>query len=111
MNRQQTAKIILFFGVLISLVSCTHSVHIVNFSDFRPYREAKTAVSVEARAEQFVVLGFTDNTRYVNEAYQRLMQKCTDGQISGISTQYYTSLGFFSWTNHIVMQGLCHKVN
>ncbi|MCK6597388.1 MAG: hypothetical protein L6Q37_03420 [Bdellovibrionaceae bacterium] len=111
MNRMWVLKVILLFGIFMSLASCTHSVHIVNFSDFRPYREAKTAVSIEAKSEQFVVLGFTDNTSYVNEAYQRLMQKCIDGQISGISTQYYTSLGFFSWTNHIVMQGLCHKVN
>jgi hypothetical protein len=27
--------------------------------------------------------------------------------VTGIATKYYTEHGFFSWTNHIVMQGLC----
>lgn len=62
---------------------------------------------IEAKSEQFVVFWFADNTNYVNQAYRQLSQQCPEGTITGISTQYYTSHGFFSWTNHVVMQGLC----
>jgi len=60
-----------------------------------------------SKAEQFVILGFTTNTNYANEAYESLAQKCPNGAISPLTTKYYTSLGFLSWTNHIVLEGVC----
>ncbi|MCB0368243.1 MAG: hypothetical protein KDD45_02100 [Bdellovibrionales bacterium] len=62
---------------------------------------------MKSEAEQFVVFWFADNTNYVDEAYRGLERQCPQGKVTGISTQYYTSHGFFSWTNHIVMEGLC----
>jgi len=64
---------------------------------------------VKATAEQFVVMGFVYDTNYVDTARKKLIAQCPDGNISGISTQYSTSLGFFSWTSKILMQGLCTK--
>jgi hypothetical protein len=89
---------------------CAYSVHQVHVSDFdAPYRSVKSGKLVRASAEQFVILGFTDNTDYVDQAFKVLQKRCPKGRISGITTQYSTALGFFSWTNKILMQGLCFK--
>ena len=97
------------FCLLLVLVAsaCTHSIHLVHVSDFLPYAPGKRGRLVEARSEQFVILGFADDTNYVDRAYDRLQQKCRRGRIKGITTQFSTSHGFFSWTNKILMRGTC----
>lgn len=88
-----------------ALSACTHSVHLISFSEFSPTK--KTGKPVRAATEQFVVMGFTSETNYVDDAYRSLAQQCSGGEITGIATKYYTSHGFFSWTNHVVMEGTC----
>ncbi len=98
------------FLLLISLLlgACTHSLHISHVSDFAPtYSNYAKGKLVKARQEQFVVLGFVSDTNYVNQAYYQLIKQCQNGQIQGITTQYSTSHGFFSWTHIVEMQGLC----
>ncbi len=89
------------------LVSCAHSIHQVHTSDFNPGVAMSGGEMVKAQTEQFVILGFTSETDYVDQAYRDLMKTCPSGAISGITTQLSTSLGFFSWTNKALMQGLC----
>lgn len=101
-----------FAGLLLTaaiLAGCAHSVHMVHTSDFVPYAKIEQGDVVKGHADQFVVLGFTGNTDYVDEAYRQLMQACPEGTITGITSQISTDLGFFSWTNHALMQGLCVK--
>jgi hypothetical protein len=98
-------KILLLTAILF-FFGCAHSIHEVHTSDFIP-APIESGKMVKAQSEQFVVLWFTQDTAYVDQAYQRLLQTCPNGYISGITTQYSTSLGFFSWTNKILMQGLC----
>jgi hypothetical protein len=93
--------------LLIMFSGCAHSVHLVHTSDFVPYASIESGEMIEARTEQFLILGFTGETDYVDQAYQKLMAACPSGRISGITTQISTSLGFFSWTNKALMQGLC----
>lgn len=103
-------KSIHYFIFLISIVfgtGCTYSVHQVPISDFRPYTTQSSASPIEARAKQFVIMGFADETKYVDQAYLGMQNQCKDGVVTGIATKFYTEHGFFSWTNHIVMQGLC----
>jgi hypothetical protein len=92
---------------LLLLAGCAHSVHEVHTSDFSPMTPIESGDMVKASTDQFVVLGFTGNTDYVNQAYVDLQNACPQGQITAITTQYSTSLGFFSWHNKILMQGLC----
>ena len=94
-------------SILILLTGCAHSVHHVHTSDFNPGTPLESGDMVKASSEQFVILGITNQTQYVDQAYQKLMQACPQGMITGITTQYSTALGFFSWTNKILMQGLC----
>lgn len=102
-------KSILINILLVVLFSgCAHSVHQVHTSDFDPAAPIEAGKMISAQAEQFVILGFTSETEYVNQAYQKLMAQCP-GRITGITTQLSTSLGFFSWTNKTLMQGLCLK--
>lgn len=94
--------------LLFSATACTHSIHLVHVSDFSPtYKDYAKGQWVKARTEQFTIMGFVMNTDYVNEAYSKLMSNCPNGSLQGITTQYSTSHGFFSWTNAIEMQGLC----
>ena len=98
----------LFAACFILLAGCAHSIHDVYVSDFGNYPKLEQGEMVTARSEQFVVMGFVQETEYVERAKKELLAKCP-GEISGISTQFSTSLGFFSWTNKILMQGLCTK--
>jgi hypothetical protein len=92
---------------LVLLAGCAHAVHEVHTSDFTPGAQITSGRIVKAAKEQFVVMGIVGQTDYVNEAYEALMDQCKSGSITGITTQYSTSLGFFSWTHKILMQGLC----
>ncbi len=89
------------------LSGCAHSIHQVHTSDFMPSAQITSGRMLKATSEQFTILGFVGDTNYVEQAYESLMNQCTDGVITGITTQYSTSFGFFSWTNKILMQGLC----
>ncbi len=92
------------------LSSCTHSLHLAHVSEFSPtYKSYQAGDLVQAHVEQFTVMGFVSDTNYVDQAYVQLQSKCLNGTIQGITTQYSTSHGFFSWTNMIDMQGLCIK--
>ena len=66
------------------------------------------ASRIQSDARQFVVLGLTGNTDYVDEAYASLTTQCP-GEIVGVNTRYSTKLGFFSYTNEVHMQALCLK--
>ena len=99
-------KITILFILLIS-VACTHSVHLVHVGDFRPYQKMTSGKRIEAKAEQFVVMGVTQETDYVNLARAELMKQCPNGVIQGPMTRISTSHGFFSWTNKAYMQALC----
>jgi len=98
---------ILFAAILLS--ACTHSVHLVHVGDFKPYQKMTSGEKVESKAEQWVFLGFTQQTDYVNLARKELINKCQNGTIQGPVTRLSTSHGFFSWTNKIYIQGLCLK--
>lgn len=98
------------FIALIALAqSCAFSVHQVHVSDFTKYHPAKQAKVVSSSAEQFVILGIVSNVDYVDAARKKLESKCRRGNIIGITTEYRTALGFFSWTNKVLMKGRCIK--
>ena len=103
----------LSIAILIALtISCTHSLHISQFSDFGPtYAAYQKGEWVKSEASQFAILGWVGQTDFVNEAYAKLMDQCQGGQIQSIEAQYTTDHGFLSWTNRVNMQGLCLKKN
>lgn len=102
------SKILLLITFLI-FTSCSHSIHLVHVSDFEPYEKQTSGKKIESLTEQFVVLGFSTNTNYVDKARKSLIAKCTNGDIQGITTRYSTSHGFFSYRNKIFMQAICIK--
>ena len=98
-----------FILICLSFVGCAHSVHQVHVADHSPYRSQSKGKLVKAQSEQFVILNFASETRYVDDAYRKLQKRCPRGTIRGITTEYMTNLGFFSWTNRIIMQGWCYS--
>jgi len=92
--------------VILILSGCAHSVHQSHTSDFRGMQT--NAKQIEAEATQFVVLGFVFDTNYVDTAFPKLQRQCPQ-RITGITTRYSTSLGFFSWTNKVKMTGYCES--
>ncbi len=99
-------KILIFSFFVLTLSSCAHSIHDVYVSDFDSNKKIESNQIIQARTEQFVILGFTQETEYVNQAYAQLQSLCP-GEIVGITTQISSSLGFLSWTNKALMQGFC----
>lgn len=89
---------------------CSYSMHEYQAAGYAPATQTsgptRQAVWIHARANQGVILGVTDNTDYVDEAYQRLLSQCT-GDIVGINTRYSTKLGFLSYKNTVEMQAFC----
>lgn len=97
-------------ALMISLsigTGCTHSIHLVHVSDFAPHKPVAAGKLVQAKSEQFTIMGFVSDTKYVDQAYAAIQAKCPNGEIQGVTTQYSTSHGFFSWTNKILIRGLC----
>jgi uncharacterized Fe-S cluster protein YjdI len=94
-------------SLLLFLSACAHSIHEVHTSDFTPGVPIESGNMVKAQSEQFVIFWFANESNYVDEAYHKLMSACPSGALTGITTQLSTSLGFFSWTNKVLMQGLC----
>jgi hypothetical protein len=97
--------------VALLATGCTYSIHQVQVSDFQPYAPLERGDIVKGYGEQFVILGITNETNYVEAAYKNLMNNCPAGSLSGITTQISTAHGFFSWTNKALMQGLCIKAS
>jgi|APSaa5957512535_1039671.scaffolds.fasta_scaffold19116_3 hypothetical protein len=94
----------------ILITGCGHSIHMVHVSGFNEMQLVDSKRQVEARAEQFVVMGFITQNNYVNQVYKQLLATCPNGNISGITTKFSTSAGFLSWTNKVLLQGTCiHK--
>lgn len=62
---------------------------------------------ISSSAEQLVVMGFVEDTLYVEAAWESLQRKCPRGAIDGITVESSTQLGFFQWTNRIHMRGVC----
>lgn len=92
---------------LLTLQGCTHSIHMVHTDGFG-YQAPKASQTktVEASAEQTVVMSFAFDTNYVDEAKAKLESQCK-GDLAAVSTQYSTSHGFLHWTNKIRMKGIC----
>lgn len=87
------------------LSACSHSLHLYQADN----QNGQGGQLIEALTEQKVIMGITQETNYVNQAFDQLKSKCPNGRVEGINTRYSTSLGFFSWTNKIRMRGYCVK--
>jgi hypothetical protein len=98
---------IALLAIFFTGAGCAHSIHQVQVSDFSPYAPKTKGRTIKVKTEQFVILGFTGDVDYVEKALTKLLAKCPKGQIVGITTEYMTNLGFFSYTNKIFMKGLC----
>jgi|MDSW01.2.fsa_nt_gb hypothetical protein len=86
---------------------CTYALHQNHTSDYKSDASLSDYRLVEARFEQFVVMGFVSETNYADDAFAELQRQCPDGIVTGIQTRHSTSHGFFSWKNVILMQGYC----
>ena len=98
-------------AVLISLAlpACSYSVHQVQAAGYLPVHPQGVVQPhpVQAEAEQDVILGFTGNTEFVEEAYSKLLQSCPHGEIIGLQSRYSTAHHFLSYTDKLVLWGTC----
>ena len=97
-------KIVMILGLM--LTGCAHSIHNAGILEMQGI-PIESGEVVRAEAQQFVIMGFASETQYVNQAYKKLLAECPNKSISAIGHRHSTSLGFFSWTNKLVLQGLC----
>jgi len=99
--------IILLYITLLTGVGCTHAVHLYHVSELEAQFNRKKLAEISSESTQFTVMGFIQNTDYVNQAFEDLKGQCLKGNVVGINTRYSTSHGFFSWTNKIKMTAYC----
>ncbi len=97
----------LFFAALVALSGCGVAIHQVQPGGFSPYVNLKDHSVVQASAEQHVIFGFNDDTDYVDLCWDGLKRKCPRGNLTGVTVETSTKLGFFNWTNRVVMRGIC----
>ena len=103
---------LLFSGVLLAFslsgVGCAHSVHQYSVNDYDSLSgDTKPGRTIEADAEQFVILAFAFNTDYADEAYRKLLINCPQGEVVGVNARYSTSMSFLSYTNKMHLQAIC----
>ena len=97
---------VIFLISFLGLIGCSHALHQYQVTEYDQIRTANFK-RISAQAEQHTVLGFIDQTNYVDEAHDKLMRKCPNGKITSINTRYSTSHGFLSWTNTIKLTAYC----
>jgi len=104
--KKLTTAVVLLSSMLL-LGGCTSSIHLVNTAGFdQPMPTDAEPRYLVAEAEKNVILGFSFDTDYVDEARESLIAQC-DGDLVAVSTQYYTEHDFLHWTNKILMKGIC----
>jgi hypothetical protein len=100
--------IVLLGAVLVS--GCSYSMHEYQAAGYAapssPPGPPRQAAWIHASAHQRVILGVTDNTDYVDEAYARLVAQCP-GDIVGLNTRYSTALSFLSYKETVDVQAFC----
>ena len=89
------------------LSGCGVVVHQVAPSGWAPYADLNDHIIVQSSAEQTVLLGLDADTHYVDLCWEGLKRKCPRGNLTGITVETSTKLGFLSWTNRVVMRGVC----
>lgn len=106
----RASLLLVLAAVAVLACGCSYSMHEYQAAGYAPATQTsgppRQAVWIHARANQGVVLGVTDNTDYVDEAYQRLLSQCP-GDIVAVNTRYSTKLGFLSYRNTVEMQAFC----
>ncbi len=95
--------------LILAATGCTHALHQNHTSDYTLDVPLDDHRLIQARFEQFVVMGFATETLYADDAFAELKRQCPDGTVTGIQTRHSTSHGFFSWTNVILMQAYCSR--
>ena len=95
--------------LVLAATGCTHALHQNHTSEYKVDASLSDYRLIEARFEQFVVMGFVSETHYADDAFAELKRQCPTGTVTGIQTRHSTSHGFFSWTNVILMQAYCSQ--
>lgn len=93
--------------VLAMSGACRGTVHLAQASGFYDLGAAADRELISSSAEQNVVMGFVEDTLYVDAAWAGLQRQCPRGTIDGITVETSTQLGLFQWTNRISMRGVC----
>jgi len=106
----RASLLLVLAAVAVLACGCSYSMHEYQAAGYAPATQTsgppRQAVWIHSRANQGVILGVTDNTDYVDEAYQRLLSQCS-GDIVAVNTRYSTKLGFLSYRNTVEMQAFC----
>lgn len=100
-------KLPLFAAIGLLALGCTHSVHQVSLSTADDIPPGAHVRRIESDSRQHVVLYITDNTDFVDEAYEDLLAQCKGGHVVAVEARHSTSHGFLAFDNELKMTGLC----
>lgn len=93
--------------LLVACTGCAYSIHQYNAGDISvDVEQLKSAKHIEVETKKNYILAKFDND-FVDSAYQELASQCMGGQIVGVTSRYITDLSFFSFTEHLDLEGYC----
>ncbi len=99
-------SLLVLAGALVAS-GCTYSIHQVHSTDYLTEVPRGRSRVITAEATQDVILYLTTSTEYVEQAHERLLAQCPQGEIVGIHGRHSTAHSFLSFTNKLVLKGLC----
>lgn len=91
-------------GCAIGLGKSLHQYSILSYEKDPKNRKVKT-ISVEET--DYVVLSMAFDTEYVEQAYQKFLRACPNGEIINVSARHSTDLGILAYRDKIVLEGEC----
>jgi hypothetical protein len=95
-------------AALAWLTGCATAVHQVSPSVGPRHDPATASVRlVRSTGEQQVILGFVQQTAYVDAAWARLLDQCRDGELQWVTATSSTQLGFLSYRNQLAFEATC----
>lgn len=62
---------------------------------------------IETVGEKTVWFNFNFNSDFIDEAREKFMSECPDGQINGVSSRLSSENSFLHWTSRVRFTGYC----
>lgn len=103
-----------FFSLLLVALNVSgcaiglgRSIHEYGQLDHEKITTQSKSKKIESIGTQTVILFFSFDTDYADEAYKDFLGKCRQGRIVNVRSIYSTELGFFAYKNKLRILGDC----
>lgn len=86
--------------------ACSHSIHQLYVGTMDRGANYKKGRWVQAESKDYVILGFAQDTSYVEQAVAELESRCR-GRLAQVNTEHLTSFRLLSYYQKVILKGWC----